>query len=67
MPKIQYDKKTKTLSIRLSNKQSVDSDVRGNVVIDYDREGNVVNVEIMKFGLGEFSRLRPALRDLKAG
>ena len=51
MPKIQYDKKTKTLSIRLSNKQSVDSDVRGNVVIDYDREGNVVNVEIMKFGL----------------
>jgi len=54
MAKISYDKKSKILSIRLGNKKSVDSDARGNVVIDYDREGKVVNIEIMNFSLEEF-------------
>jgi len=54
MAKISYDKKSKILSIRLDNKKSIDSDVRGNVVIDYDKEGRIVNIEIMNISLEEF-------------
>ena len=54
MTKIKYDKEVEILSLRLSDKKSVDSDARGNVVIDYDKEGKVVNVEIMNISLEEF-------------
>lgn len=54
MTKIKYDKEIEILSIRLSDKKSVDSDARGNVVIDYDKDGKVVNVEIMNISLEEF-------------
>lgn len=56
MTKIKYDKETKILSIHLSNKPSVDSEARGNVVIDYDKEGKIVNVEIMRISLDEFKK-----------
>ena len=62
-PKIQYDSEAKILSIRLSVGQSVDSEVKGNVVLDYDGKGNLVNVDIMKVSLSEFGRT-PALREL---
>jgi len=62
-PKIKYDQEAKILSIRLSPGQSVDSDVKGNVVLDYDGKGNLVNVDIMKVSLSEFGRT-PALREL---
>lgn len=54
MTKIKYDKEVEILSLRLSDKKSVDSDARGNVVIDYDKEGKVVNIEIMNISLEEF-------------
>jgi len=56
MSKIKYDKEAKILSIRLSNKPSVDSEARDNVVIDYDKEGKIVNVEIMRISLDEFKK-----------
>ena len=58
MVKIAYDKKTRILSLRLSRKKSVDSDVQDNVVIDRDADGNIVNVEIMDVDMGEFKRVR---------
>jgi uncharacterized protein YuzE len=54
-PQIKYDPKVNILNIRLSNKKSVDSDIKGNVVIDYDQNGEIVNLEIMKINLSEFS------------
>lgn len=54
MAKIKYDKDSKILTIRLSNKKSVDSDVRKNVVVDYDKDGGIVNVEIMNISMEEF-------------
>lgn len=57
MAKISYDKKTNTVNVRLSNKKSVDSDVRGNVVIDYDDKGCVVGIDIMGISIGEFSQI----------
>lgn len=56
-PHIKYDKKSNILLIRLS-KKSVDSEVKDNIVIDYDENGEIVNIEIMKINLGEFTRVK---------
>jgi len=65
-PKIHYDKKANILSMRLSKKKSVDSDMKDNIVIDYDEKGEIVNIEIMKVSLGEFigARKFTSLREL---
>lgn len=57
-PKIKYDKKSNILSIRLSRKKSVDSDIKGNIVIDYDENGEIVNIEIMRINLDEFAKAK---------
>ena len=57
-PKIKYDKKSNILSIRLSRKKSVDSDIKGNIVIDYDKNGEIVNIEIMKINFDEFKKAK---------
>jgi uncharacterized protein YuzE len=57
-PKIKYDPKSNILSIRLSKKKSVDSDIKGNIVIDYDEKGEIVNIEIMKINLEEFGQIK---------
>lgn len=62
-PKISFDKDSAILSIRLSSKKSVDSDVKGHVVLDYDKNGDLVNVDIMEVSLNEFKRI-PAFRHL---
>lgn len=54
MNKITYNQKEKILSIKISEEPSVDSDIRGNVVIDYNQNGDITNVEIMSFSLDEF-------------
>ena len=64
MTKIKYEKKMKILSIRLSNNPSVDSDVRENVIIDYDKNGKVVNIEIMNISFEEFSKTKNYLDKL---
>lgn len=56
MVKITYNKKARILSLRLSPKTSVDSDVQENVVIDRDKVGNIVNVDIMDVDLREFKQ-----------
>ena len=56
MVKITYDRKSRILSLRLSRKKSVDSDVQDNVVIDRDKKGSVVNVDVMDVDFGEFKR-----------
>ena len=47
-----------SLSKRLSKKRSVDSDVKDNIVIDYDEKGEIVNIEIMKINLNEFAKAK---------
>ncbi|HLD20758.1 MAG TPA: DUF2283 domain-containing protein [Patescibacteria group bacterium] len=62
-PKISYDSEGQILSIRLSSKKSIDSDIYGNVVIDYGEDGHMVNVDIMDISLSEFKR-EPAIHKL---
>lgn len=38
-PKIDYNQKTNILSIKLSQKKSVDSDIKNNIVMDYAKDG----------------------------
>lgn len=35
----------------------MDSDVKNNVVVDYDKNGQIVNVDIMKVGIDEFKKI----------
>ena len=56
MPKINYDQEAEILSIKISNKKSVDSDMQKNIVIDYDKDGNVAKIEIMNVNLNEFEK-----------
>ncbi len=64
MTKIKYNRKEKILSIRLSNKPSVDSDIKENVVIDYDKNGAIVNLDIMSVNLEEFSKMKDYLGEI---
>ncbi|MBU4332227.1 DUF2283 domain-containing protein [Patescibacteria group bacterium] len=57
-PEIKYDKDSKVVSIRVGRKRSVDSDVKGNVVVDYDADGEMVNIDIMEISLAEFSKIK---------
>lgn len=57
-PKIHYHRNEKILSLSFRNAKSVESDIEGNVVIDYDRQGKVVRVEIMHFNLDDFVPVR---------
>jgi len=53
MAKIKYDPGVQIPSIRLSDKKSVDSDVQDNVVLDYDADGQLVNIEVMEASFSE--------------
>lgn len=61
-PKISYDRESEVLSVEMHRGKSVDSDVRGNVVIDYDAKGNVVRVNFYKFNFDAFRSGAKALR-----
>ena len=61
-PKISYDKESSVLSIEMKRAKSIDSDLQGNVVIDYDKKGDVVRVNLYNFSFTEF---RDNLKTLK--
>lgn len=54
--KISYDKESKVLMVELKSAKSVDSDIHGNVVIDYDKQGDAVRVNFYQFNFDKFSR-----------
>ena len=66
-PKVRYDKEARVLRIQLRPGKSADSDIERNTVIDYDKQGNVVNLEIMGFGLDEFKAVRTFTMQMPSG
>ena len=56
MPKIDYDQETNIMTIKISGKKSVDSDMQKNIVVDYDKDGNIAKIEIMNIDLSEFEK-----------
>ena len=51
MAKIYYDPEVNILSIKLLSSKSIDSDVFDDLVLDYDADGNIVNIEVMNVNL----------------
>ncbi len=45
---VRYDPDVDILYIRLSDKKPIDADMKGDVVIDIDEEGNIVGFEIWR-------------------
>ena len=61
--KIAYDKESKVLSIELRKARSADSDISGNVVVDYDRKGEIIRINLYQFHFDQFRNGSRALRD----
>ena len=53
-PKISYDKESQVMSVELDKTKSIDSDIHGNVVIDYDKRGKAVRVNFYEFNFDAF-------------
>ncbi len=65
--KIAYDRESEVLSIEVSRAKSVDSDVKGNVVIDYDKKGEIVRVNFYSFDFAGFRSNFKALKEAVHG
>ena len=52
--KISYDKEAKVLSVELNGAKSVDSDIQGNVVIDYGKNGKIARINLYDFNFDSF-------------
>ncbi len=57
MPSISYDPEVNILSIRLKRVKSVDSELKGNVVLDYDAKGQLTNIDVMNVNLEDVADL----------
>lgn len=55
-PKISYDSESKVLSIQINKNKSVDSDIQGNLVIDYDSQGKIVKINIYQINFDRFKK-----------
>ncbi len=53
MAKITYDDKINALNIKLKEGKVSDSDVQKNCVIDYDKNGEVLNIEVLDVNIEE--------------
>lgn len=53
--RIEYDRESRVLSIEMRGGKSIDSDIHDNLVIDYDKAGRVVRVNL--YGV-DFSAFR---------
>ena len=60
--KISYNKESGVLSIEMLKAKSVDSDIQGNMVVDYDKKGEIVRINLYGFS---FSRFRDSFKTPK--
>jgi uncharacterized protein YuzE len=51
MSKVDYDNETNILTVQFSDSEIVDSEVKDNVIIDYDANKNIVSIEILNCNL----------------
>lgn len=61
--KISYDRENKVLSLEIKKAKSVDSDIQGNVVVDYDKNGKIVRLNIYGFNFDSFHGNLKILKD----
>ncbi|OGI70401.1 hypothetical protein A3A09_02140 [Candidatus Nomurabacteria bacterium RIFCSPLOWO2_01_FULL_42_20] len=61
--KISYDKDSKVLSFEIKKTKSVDSDIFGNLVVDYDKKGAAVRASLYDM---DFSRFKENLKAVRS-
>ena len=61
--KISYDKESEVLSMDFIKSKSSDSDINGNVVIDYDKSGKIVRLNVYGFSFDDFQEVRDDIKD----
>ena len=61
---ISYNKENSIFSLAVEGAKSVDSDIRGNAVIDYDQNGNIVRIDLHNFSFDEFKKSEKALKNV---
>ena len=54
--KVIYDEQSQVLSWELKKGKSVDSDIDGNVVIDYDKKGSIVRINFYQVNFNDFKQ-----------
>lgn len=60
--KISYDKENGVLSIQIRKGKSVDSDIQRNIVIDYDKRGEIIRINLYNFSFDSFRNNLTALK-----
>lgn len=55
-PKVHYDSESQVFSIQMSQKKSADSDIQGNLVVDYDSQGKIVKINIYQVNFENFKQ-----------
>ena len=61
--KISYDKESGVLSIEMRKAKSVDSDVSNNVVIDYDKKGEIVRINLYDMDFSAFRIIKKSIEN----
>jgi len=59
--KLSYDKNSQVLSVEVGRGKSVNSDIQGNIVLDYDKKGKIVRINLYGFSFDQFRSRRSAL------
>lgn len=57
MAQVSYDPEVNILSIKLNNHKIIDSDMEDHCVIDYDKDGNIVNIDLMEVNLEKLLKI----------
>jgi len=53
--KFSFDEKTGIYNLQISDKTIVDSELKQNLIIDYDENGKVIGIEILPFNAEEIA------------
>ncbi len=61
---VSYDKESRIFSLAVEGATSVDSDIRGNAVIDYDENGEIARIDLHNFSFDEFKKSKKALEKI---
>lgn len=52
--KVSYYKDSRVLVLEMKKAKSVDSEIKDNIVIDYDKKGKIVRVNVYDFSFNNF-------------
>ena len=63
MPKISYDKESEVMLVEIKGGKSVDSEIHGNIVIDYDKKGDAMRVNFYGFSFDSFRNGLKAIKE----